>query len=138
MASATQQIDKICAILEPIKKQIVLIQPELNSIGEVYTDLLKKRLPTTNIQGFNTTNASKDTLVTNLQVGFENHRLTILDDATQLKQLSTYMAEYNPKTKKVSYNAPQGLHDDLCMGLMLAYDGVLKNQKRGTYNISVC
>lgn len=138
LSSATQQIDKICAVLEPFRKQIVLIQPELNSIGEVYTDLLRKRLQTTNIQGFNTTNQSKETLVTNLQVAFENHRVDILGDEKQLKELSTYMAEYNLKTKKVSYNAPQGLHDDICIALMLSYDAYMKHRKTGNYVLSYC
>lgn len=134
------QIDTIYDILQPLEKQIVLIQPELNSIGSPYTDLLKNRLQTSTrsrVKGFTTTNASKNEIVTNLQVAFENGEIGILDDDKQLRELGVYSAEYNPATKNVSYNAPQGLHDDICIALMLSYDAFRSRKKLGNYSISV-
>lgn len=126
----TQQIEKVYEILEPYERQIVLIQPELNSIGTPYTDLLKNRLQRKSIrvEGFNTSNSSKATLVSNLQVAFERKTISILGDEKQLRQLGTYAAEYNPKTKNVSYNAPSGLHDDCCIALMLSYEAYKNNK----------
>lgn len=135
----TQQIDRVVGLLKPLKNQIVVIQPELNSIGTPYTDLLEERLQLKNtgkVQGFNTSNKSKNDIVAKLQVAFENEEIGILDDEKQMRQLGTYAAEYNVKTKTVSYNAPSGLHDDICIALMLSWDAY-KNNKSGVYCISV-
>lgn len=133
----TQQIDRIIADLNPYMRQIVVIQPELNSLGGVLTDNLKERLQgRARIEGFNTTNQSKNELVMDLQTAFEQKTITILNDPKQMRELSFYTAEYNPKTKNVSYNAPLGLNDDLCIALMLAYNAY-KNKKRcGGYAVS--
>lgn len=132
----TQQIDRILQIIRPIEKNIVVIQPELTSIGQPYTDLLKNGLQNSTkskVQGFNTTNQSKADLVSELQVAFEQKKISILDDAKQLRELSYYSAEYNPKTKNVYYNAPNGLHDDTVIALMLSYDAYNNKNKTGVY-----
>lgn len=133
----TQQIDRIVEDLNPYMRQIIVIQPELNSLGGVLTDNLKERLQgRARIEGFNTTNQSKNELVMDLQTAFEQKTITILNDPKQMRELSFYTAEYNPKTKNVSYNAPLGLNDDLCIALMLAYNAY-KNKKRcGGYAVS--
>ena len=133
----TQQIDRIVEDLNPYMRQIVVIQPELNSLGGVLTDNLKERLQgRARIEGFNTTNQSKNELVMDLETAFEQKTITILNDPKQMRELSFYTAEYNPKTKNVSYNAPLGLNDDLCIALMLAYNAY-KNKKRcGGYAVS--
>lgn len=133
----TQQIDRIVEDLNPYMRQIVVIQPELNSLGGVLTDNLKERLQgRARIEGFNTTNQSKNELVMDLQTAFEQKTITILNDPKQIRELSFYTAEYNPKTKNVSYNAPLGLNDDLCIAIMLAYNAY-KNKKRcGGYAVS--
>ena len=133
----TQQIDRIVEDLNPYMRQIVVIQPELNSLGGVLTDNLKERLQgRARIEGFNTTNQSKNELVMDLQTAFEQKTITILNDPKQMRELSFYTADYNPKTKNVSYNAPLGLNDDLCIALMLAYNAY-KNKKRcGGYAVS--
>lgn len=136
--NTSQQIDVIYNVIKPIENQIVVIQPELNSIGTPYTDLLKDRLQVTTksrVDGFNTSNSSKAELVSDLQVAFEQKQISILDDDKQLRQLSYYSAEYNPKTRNVYYNAPNGLHDDICIALMLSYNAYKKNNNRATYSI---
>lgn len=133
------QIDKVYEVLRPYEKQIVLIQPELNSIGTPYTDLLKNRLlqsTKSKVKGFNTTNSSKNDIVTELQVAFEQKQISILDDARQLRELGVYSAEVNLNTKNITYNAPQGLHDDTCIALMLAYDAYKNKKSSGVYSIS--
>lgn len=133
------QIDVIANELKPYENQIISIEPELNSIGESYTELLKERLqPSTQnkVAGFTTTNNSKSEIVSNLQVAFEQQSIMILPDEKQTRQLGYFSAEYNPKTKVVTYNAPQGLHDDICMALMLSYDAYKKSGIRGNYSIT--
>ena len=137
----TQQIDRIEHILLKYLKQIVVIQTELNSLGTPLTDFLKNRSQLSTIKdkfiGFNTTNQSKNAIVQNLQIAFENNEISILDDAKQLNELATYSAEYNPKTRNVSYNAPQGLNDDINIALMLSYDAYKNGNIIGQYTISI-
>ena len=122
-------------------KQIVVIQTELNSLGTPLTDFLKNRSQLSAIKdkfiGFNTTNQSKNAIVQNLQIAFENNEINILDDAKQLNELATYSAEYNPKTRNVTYNAPQGLNDDINIALMLSYDAYKNGIVQGLYNITI-
>lgn len=135
--SPSEQIDRIVDILEPLQKQIVQVRPELNSVGTPYTDMLKNRLHILNIKGFTTTNKSKNDIVAQLQVAFERREITILPDSQQMKELGAYTVDFNPKTKIITYNAPSGMHDDICIALMLSYDAYLNASKRGTYSISV-
>ncbi len=137
----TQQIERIEKFIIQYQKQIVVIQTELNSLGTPMTDFLKERpqmKPLSNkFIGFNTSNPSKNAIVKNLQLAFEQGTIEILDDVKQLNELATYTAEYNPKTRNVTYNAPSGLHDDICIALMLAYDAYSNGTALGDYNIKV-
>ena len=58
-----------------------------------------------------------------------------MDDQQQLNEIASYEAQYNPKTKVITYNAPQSLHDDTVMALMYAYKAYKTKNKRGNYNI---
>ena len=135
----TQQIDRIEKFIVQYKNQIVVIQTELNSLGTPLTDFLKNRPQIKTIInkfiGFNTSNSSKNAIVQNLQIAFEQGDIEILDNEKQLSELATYTAEYNAKTRNVSYNAPNGLHDDICIALMLAYDAYKNGKVIGAYII---
>ena len=134
----TNQVDKIYRILSQYERQTEVIQPELNSIGEPYTDMLKNKLSPqmrSKVFGFNTSNKSKNDIVAQLQVAFEQRDIEILDDEKQMMELGSYSMEYNARTHTVTYNAPNGLHDDLCMALMFAWDAYHKRTMRGTYCI---
>lgn len=137
----TQQIDRIEKFIVQYKNQIVVVQTELNSLGTPLTDFLKNRSQLKTIinkfVGFNTTNQSKNAIVQNLQIAFEQGLIEILEDEKQSRELATYTAEYNAKTRNVSYNAPNGLHDDICIAMMLAYDAYKNGLITGNYNISV-
>lgn len=135
----TQQIDRIEKFIVQYKNQIVVVQTELNSLGTPLTDFLKERPQIKTIAnkflGFNTTNPSKNAIVQNLQIAFEQGIIEILDDEKQLSELATYTAEYNAKTRNVSYNAPNGLHDDICIAMMLAYDAFKNGMAVGVYKV---
>lgn len=135
--SPTEQVDRIYDNIRPYLNQLVLLQPELNSLGTPMTDMLKKKsqILANKIVGFNTTNQSKNDIVTQLQVGFEQDLLEILPNAKQLNELSTYTAEYNLKTKTITYNAPAGLNDDICIALMLSYNAYKSSTTVGHYHL---
>lgn len=133
----TQQIDRIEKFIVQYKNQIAVVQTELNSLGTPLTDFLKNRSQLKTIinkfVGFNTTNQSKNAIVQNLQLAFEQKEIEILEDEKQSRELATYTAEYNAKTRNVSYNAPNGLHDDICIAMMLAYDAYKNGKIMGAY-----
>ena len=133
----TQQIDRIEKFIVQYKNQIAVVQTELNSLGTPLTDFLKNRSQLKTIinkfVGFNTTNQSKNAIVQNLQIAFEQKEIEILEDEKQSRELATYTAEYNAKTRNVSYNAPNGLHDDICIAMMRAYDAYKNGKIMGVY-----
>ena len=118
------------------------ILAESNSIGTPMIALLKDELDKRGkrdishlVTPFVTTNSEKVRLVNQLQVALEQKAVTLLDDRGLLVQLASYEATYNPKTNNVSYNAPQGLHDDNCISTMLALDALESGRTTGIYTL---
>ena len=137
--SPLRQIQLIVKQLEPYARQISIICCESNSIGQPYSELLKEKsqILAQKVVLFNTSNTSKNAGVLNLQTAMENGEVSILDDEKQKNEFSYFSATYNPKTRNVSYAAPQGLHDDIVMATVFAYDALKNGKIIGNYNISV-
>lgn len=132
--NTTQTIDRITEILkEVVDTELVLC--ESNSIGTPMTELLMTKNKHLNIQTSTTTNQSKAEMVSMLQVAFENETISILNESQQLNEIGSYECTFNPKTKNVTYNAPQGLHDDAVISLMLSLKAYNQGNKKGKYII---
>lgn len=97
---------------------------ESNSIGQPVIDALVARK--TSIISFTTTSATKQAIIQNLQVAFENNRIGILDNPILLGELLSYESKRNA-SGSFSYSAPEGLHDDTVMSLAIAWDGLSGN-----------
>ncbi len=134
-----KQIDLIYNELEPFLKQIVSINSESNSLGTPYSDLLKNKsqLIAQKLNYFNTSNTSKNDIVTKMQVALENEKVKLLPDEKLKRQFGYFTATYNPKTRNVSYAAPTGLNDDIVMATLLAYDAYQNGITKGDYNIKI-
>lgn len=126
----TQQVEWIAGILNGYDCAKILA--EQNSIGKVYIDALNGKLKT-KITNWNTSNKSKQDLVTTLQIALENERVHLINNSVLINELKKYTAEINPKTKTVTYNG-KNAHDDCVIATMLSYYA-LKNSV-GTYNVS--
>ena len=59
-----------------------------------------------------------------------------MDDEKQTKELGVYAMEFNPKTRNITYNAPQGLNDDTCIALALSWKAFNSATSFGQYMIS--
>ena len=131
------QIVKIVKELEPLADQIDVISCELNSIGTPYTDLIKEKsqILEDKVQGFQTSNTSKNAIVLNMQTAIEQQSVTLLPDDKEIREFGYFTATYNPKTRNVSYAAPQGLNDDTVMATLIAYDAFREGTQVGVYNI---
>lgn len=137
--SPLRQIQIIVQQLEPIAKQIGIISCESNSIGTPYTELLKEKsqILAQKVVLFNTSNTSKNAGVLNLQTAMENGDVTLLDDDKQKSEFSYFSASFNPKTRNVTYAAPQGLNDDVVMATVFAYDAYKNGSTIGVYNVTM-
>ena len=133
--STTEQIKYIVEYLKPYLPKIKNILCENNGMGKPMVNMLRHQLPKKGIVNeFVTTNKSKTDIVNKLQVYFEQRKIQILDDEQQQAELSFYEAKYNSKTGNITYNAPQGGNDDMCIALMLALQAYYEKNTRGNYN----
>lgn len=127
--SPMQQVDWLCGLIGELNQSgtIGKIMAEENSIGKVYIDALKSRLPKgVTLTNWLTSNKSKNDLVSTFQINLENEMVTILDNPILLNELKKYQAEINPKTKTISYNGYKST-DDCVIATMLAYYGYKKH-----------
>lgn len=133
--NTTEQIDYISLYLQAYMPKIKKILCESNSLGKPLTELLRTKINKSGlIEDWTTTNQSKARLVSQLQVAFEQQKITLLNDDKQTAELSMYEATYNMKTGNISYNAPVGGHDDICIALMLAWECKQNIMKTGQYS----
>ena len=87
------------------------------------------------IMPFVTTSKSKQSIIENLIVKFENKEIGILGYDYQLSELQAFTYEYNIKTRAIKYSAPLGLHDDYVMSRAITSQAHKTMKKKGTYNI---
>lgn len=121
------QVDWLASIIGNLSARgmIRVIQAEVNSLGAVYVDALRRLISPFTITEWNTSNESKRKIITQLQLAFEQGKIGIIGDYTQLNELRKYEMQINPKTKTVTYNGAAGSHDDCVMALAFAYDAYL-------------
>lgn len=117
------QIEEIAKVLEDFHIQVVEV--EMNSIGRIYYDQLKRKTKA-NIIKFTTTNESKRNIIENLSTAFQKSMIGIIEDKELIKELQHYAMEKT--TKGYTYNGANGVNDDYVMSLALCYD-VCKGRK---------
>ena len=88
----------------------------------------------TYIQPFVTTSKSKQSIIEDLIVEFENLEIGILGHEWQTGELEAFSYEYNPRSRQIKYSAPVGLHDDYVMSRAIASRARKDLKTRGTYN----
>lgn len=112
-----EQIEKLANIINSLHLSKVCV--ETNSIGEVYYDMLRRKIKTP-IRRFNTNNQSKRDIIEKLVTAFQKESITIPNDAELIRELQHYAME---KTAKgYTYNGADGVNDDYVISLALAYD----------------
>lgn len=131
--NTTQTVDYIEELVKRYKQYSPVIWAEVNGLGKPYCDLLKDRK--IKVTEWTTSNKSKNELVAHLQVAFEQEKISILGDERQVDELGYYEADYNPKTRVVTYNAPRGLNDDTVVALMISWEAYLSGNRVGMYSV---
>ena len=126
----TEQIDKLSDIINGL--DLKCVQVELNSIGNIYYDMLRKKVKT-RLKGFTTTNESKRRIIEQLITAFNNRKVRVQPEPELLKELQHYNIGKTP-SGKVTYNGADGVHDDYVLSLAFAYDAY--KQGMGSYTIT--
>lgn len=111
-------------------------QVEINSIGDVLFENLKKMYP--NVYPFQTTSSSKQNIIEDLI--YATNELNISLPTEDLfpplyQELKLFTYEYSVKTRNIKYSAPEGSHDDTIMSLAIAYNSLKERKTKGVYNI---
>lgn len=125
----TQTINKIVELAR--KWQPKKITVETNSIGAIYYGLLQKQIKANGlkciVQGFTTTNETKDNIISGLQVHIQNRDITLKTDQELEKELNNYQLTFS-KTGKRIFNARNGFHDDLIMATAICLNSIESGQ----------
>ena len=133
--SPTEQIDWIVDIINRIdRRRIRKIVCEHNSIGTVYLDILKKRLPGYPIEEFVTTNSSELDIIERLISRVDNETIKLINDKEQYLQFGGYALEIT-SSGTVTYNGLPGVHDDIVLADAFALKGITELESN-TYAIS--
>ena len=111
---------------------------EVNSIGDMFFDLLNKR--TKSIYPFITTNNSKQEIIEGLILDVNERNIQIPNKIlfpSLFEELSIFSYEYSPKSRSIKYGSPSGFHDDCVMSLAMANYSRKQNKMKGQYSYMI-
>lgn len=97
-----------------------IVLAEQNSIGSPQIEQLQNE--GVSVTGFLTTNITKNQIIQNLELAFEQRVIKIVNDVNLVNELMAYESERLP-SGLVRYGAPVGMHDDCVIALCLAHWG---------------
>lgn len=125
--SPTQAVETMIGLIN--KSGVKTVAVEMNSIGSVYYDMMRKRLPKDCvIAKFTTTNETKRTAIESLARAMEEERCLPYNDRELKRQLANFTVM---KTKTgYTYNGAAGCHDDGVMSLAIAYHALENGNAR--------
>lgn len=123
-------------IVKKLKEYDAQTQVEVNSIGDVLFDEMKKQYQ--KVEPFVTSNQSKQQIIEDLIYAVNENLIQLPTKevyAPLYQELGTFTYEYSLKTRKIKYGAMEGAHDDTVMSLGIAYNTLRQRKTKGTYFI---
>lgn len=111
------QKERLKALYNRWKPDYVVL--ELNSIGLPIFQALEADPIGMPLLGVNTTGVSKPQWVQNLALTLENREWQFLPDPVWRAELEAYEGKMSPTTGRISYSAPEGMHDDTVIVRMI-------------------
>lgn len=123
-------------ILQRIRKWNATVMVEVNSIGDVIYEQIKKQWSDTH--PFVTSGSSKNEIIEGLILDMNNIEVKIPNDtlfAVLNHELEIFTYEYNPKTRNIRYGHPAGMHDDTVMSLAISNYCRKTKKTLGTYAV---
>ena len=123
-------------ILEKIRQYNATVMIEVNSIGDVVYEMIKKEWQDTH--PFVTTAKSKNEIIEGLIVDFNENLISIPSETLfgpLWHELEIFTYEYNPKTRSIRYGHPTGMHDDTVLSLAIVNYNRKQNKSLGSYAV---
>lgn len=111
---------------------------EVNSIGDMFFDLLNKK--SKSVYPFVTTNNSKQEIIEGLILDVNERNIQIPSKSlfpSLFEELSIFSYEYSPKSRSIKYGSPSGFHDDCVMSLAMANYSRKQNKMKGQYSYMI-
>jgi len=121
---------------EKLREYDAMCQVEVNSIGDVLFEQLKQKYP--KVEPFVTTNASKQNIVEDFIYATNEGKIQLPNQELNpqlYNELKTFTYEYSLKTRKISYGAIDGAHDDIIMSMCIGYNTLKERKQKGSYYI---
>jgi len=124
-------------IIKRAQKWNATLMVEVNSIGDVIFEQIKKKW--TDTHPFTTSSKSKNEIIEGLILDMNEAQVYI--PSRELfshlwDELTVFTYEYNPKTRRLRYGHPNGLHDDTVMSLAIANFCRKTNKTYGQYTVT--
>ena len=109
------------------KYKVSNIIVEKNSIGKIYFDVMCEEFDSYDITvtTFVTTNNSKNKIINELVLDFEQNNIIIPNNKKLINELSFYESSIT-KNNSVTFNAKTGQHDDLVISLAIGNNFIKK------------
>jgi len=126
----------VSQIMERVKKWNATVMIEVNSIGDVIFEQVKRQWQDTH--PFVTSSKSKNEIIEGLILDFNNVEIRIPNQQVfpaLSHELEIFTYDYNPKTRSIKYGHPSGMHDDTVMSLAIANYNRKQNKSLGTYAV---
>lgn len=128
--------DIITSIAQKLREYNATCQVEVNSIGDVLYEQLKQKY--SNVEPFLTTNTSKQNIVEDFIYGTNEGLIKLPTEELNpslYNELKAFTYDYNLKSRKISYGAVEGAHDDIIMSMCIAYNTLKVRKTKGSYFI---
>jgi hypothetical protein len=123
-------------IAQKLREYDAQTQVEVNSIGDVLFEQLKQKYP--KVEPFVTTNSSKQNIVEDFIYATNEGKVLLPSyklNPSLYNELKTFSYNYSLKTRKITYGALDGAHDDIIMSLCIGYNTLKERKVKGTYHI---
>ena len=126
----------VTGIMEKVRKYNATVMIEVNSIGDVVFEMIKKQWQDTH--PFVTSSKSKNEIIEGLILDTNEVSIRIPNNRLYpalIHEMEMFTYEYNPKTRNVRYTHPSGQHDDTILSLAICNYNRKTNKTLGTYAV---
>jgi len=124
-------INKVASVINRYK---ALTYVEVNNQGDVFFEMLKGKCKNL-VEPYVTTTKTKPIMIEDLAVQFEQGIIKVLQHDWLIDELEAFTYIYDPKSRRVKYSAPQGIHDDGVISLSLSVQAIKQLSQKGRYTI---
>ena len=124
-------INKVASVINRYK---ALTYVEVNNQGDVFFEMLKGKCRNL-VEPYVTSTKTKPIMIEDLAVQFEQGIIKVLNHSWLIDELEAFTYIYDPKSRRVKYSAPQGIHDDGVIALSLSVQAIKHLSQKGKYTI---